>query len=73
MIIKYVHNGDIACTYYDNEQVFLNECRKPEFKDVLFDAKDVIVLENSGHSFMYNNMLEVYHKYANYVIKEDNK
>ena len=69
MIIKYVHNDVIKCTQYDNSNVFLKDCYKPEFKDILFNAKDIIVLENDGTSYACNNLLEVYQKYKSFVIK----
>ncbi len=70
MIIKYVHNGDITCAHYESEQTFLKECYKPEFRDVLLNSKDVIVLENNGTNYSCNTMLEVYQRYRSYVIKE---
>lgn len=69
MIIKYVHDGNINCTYYENENVFLKECYKSEFKDTLLNAKDVIVLENNGNTYSCNMLLEVYQKYKSFVIR----
>ena len=68
MIIKYVHNENIVCTYYENENIFLNDCRKPEFKNKLLNSKDVIVLENNGTNYSYNTLLEVYQRYRSYAI-----
>ena len=65
MIIKYVHNESVTCIHYENEKIFLNDCRKPEFRKTLFNAKDVIVLENDGSHYGYNTLLEVYRKYRN--------
>ena len=48
LIIKHVYNGNITCAHYENEKTFIKQCRKPEFRDVLLNAKDVIVLENNG-------------------------
>ena len=69
MIIKYIHNGKLTCTYYENECRFLKECYNPEFKDIILNAKDVIVLDNTGYSYRYKTMLEVYNQYKNFVIK----
>lgn len=63
MIIKYVHNENITCTHYENKNIFLKDCSKPEFRSALFNAKDVIVLENNGTHQSYDTLLEVYRKY----------
>ena len=68
MIIKYVHNGDITCTHYENEQIFLKECYKPEFRDILFDSKNVIVLENNGNNYECKTLLEVYRRYNSRIL-----
>lgn len=69
MIIKYVHNGNVICTQYENKNTFLKDCYKPEFREVLLNAKDVIVLENNGTNYGCKSLLEVYQKYRSYVIK----
>ena len=55
LIIKHVHNGNITCAYYENEKTFIKQCRKPEFRDVLLNAKYVIVLENNGNKAINPN------------------
>lgn len=68
MIIKHVHNGNITCAHYENEKTFIKECRKPEFRDILLNAKDVIILENNGNNYGCKTLLEVYHRYNSYVL-----
>ena len=68
MIIKHVYNGNITCAHYENEKTFIKQCHKPEFRDVLLNAKDVIVLENNGNNYECKTLLEVYHRYNSYVL-----
>ena len=68
LIIKHVYNGNITCAHYENEKTFIKQCRKPEFRDVLLNAKDVIVLENNGNNYGCKTLLEVYHRYNSYVL-----
>ena len=68
MIIKYVYDEHVICKQYESEQAFLKDCDTVEFKDILLNSKDVIVLENNGTNYSYNTLLEVYQRYRSYAI-----
>ena len=68
LIIKYVYNDEIICTQYNSVDAFLKDCYRDEFKDKLFDAKDVIVLENDGTQCSYGGLLDVYQKYKKFIV-----
>lgn len=67
MILKYVYDEKIYCTYYDDIGAFLKEYYTPKFKDKFDKSKDIIVLENNGESISYNNMKDFYIKCVNEV------
>lgn len=69
MIVKYIYNKEIYCTYYNNIKEFLKECYNPTFKDKFNKSTDVILLENNGHSYVFNNLKEVYKNCLNKVYR----